>query len=85
MKVCSGSRLMVAANILFVLELVFSADAADSEMGHPAVQASTSPGLFSAVEESADLSPHGNDRHYVNGVKFAYITGSLCDNRGVFD
>jgi len=73
-------RLIVATGVYFVLGPGGSVAAADQDVGYAPVQASTSPGLFSAVEENADLSLHGNDRHYVNGVKVAYTTGSLCDS-----
>jgi len=72
--------LIVATGVSFVLGPGGSVAAADQEVGYAPGQASTSPGLFSAVEENVDLSPHGNDRHYTNGVKFAYTTGLLCDN-----
>ena len=72
--------LMIVTSVCFVLGRGGSADAADQEVGYAPVQTSASPGLFSAIEESADLSLHGNDRHYTNGVKFAYTTGPLCEN-----
>jgi hypothetical protein len=72
--------LMIVTSVYFVLGHGGSVDAADHEVGCTAVQTSTSLGLFSVIEENVDLSPHGNDRHYTNGVKFAYTTGPLCDN-----
>jgi lipid A 3-O-deacylase len=72
--------LMIVTSAYFVLGPGGSVDTADHEVGYTPVQTSTSPGLFSVIEENVDLSPHGNDRHYTNGVKFAYTTGPLCDN-----
>jgi lipid A 3-O-deacylase len=72
--------LMIVTSAYFVLGRGGSVDAADHEVGYTPVQTSTSPGLFSVIEENVDFSPHGNDRHYTNGVKFAYTTGPLCDN-----
>ncbi|MBV8377387.1 MAG: lipid A deacylase LpxR family protein [Verrucomicrobia bacterium] len=44
------------------------------------IQTISSPGALSAVEENVTLSPHGDDRHYTNGLKLAYTTGSLTEN-----
>src|SRR6478672_776175 len=47
------------------------------EVASTPIQALTSPGVLSAVEENSDLAPHGNDRHYTNGLKLSYTTGPL--------
>jgi lipid A 3-O-deacylase len=43
------------------------------------VPAPTPPSLISAVEETPTVSPHGNDRHYTNGIKLSYTTAPLGD------
>lgn len=57
-----------------------SLDAADEKVVYTPVQTSASPGLVSLVEENATISPHGNDRHYVNGTRLSYTTGPLPDS-----
>jgi lipid A 3-O-deacylase len=44
------------------------------------LQAPASPSLLSAVEENPTVSPHGDDRHYTNGIKLSYTTGALSEN-----
>ena len=44
------------------------------------LQATASPGMLSAVEENVTLSPHGDDRHYTNGIKLSYTTGPSSEN-----
>ena len=56
------------------------AESASQQVGPTPVQTMNSPGALSVVEENVTLSPHGNDRHYTNGIKLAYTTGSLSEN-----
>ena len=56
------------------------AESANQQFGPTPVQRVSSPGALSAVEENVILSPHGNDRHYLNGIKLSYTTGSLNEN-----
>ena len=44
------------------------------------IQTPGSPGRLSDVVENATLSPDGNDRHYISGIKLSYTTGSLIEN-----
>jgi lipid A 3-O-deacylase len=44
------------------------------------LQAPASPSMLSAVEENPTVSPHGDDRHYTNGIKLSYTTGSLGES-----
>ena len=53
---------------------------ADPAVVYTPIQAPTSPGLMSAVEETPTVAPDGRDRHYTNGAKLAYTTGPLNDN-----
>ncbi len=57
-----------------------SADRAGQEAASATIRTVSSPGGLSAVEENANLSPHGNDRHYTDGIKLSYISGSLNEN-----
>lgn len=50
------------------------AQAVGQELGAMPMQVPTSPSMLSVVEESVVASPHGNDRHYLNGIKFSYTT-----------
>src|ERR1700730_6222539 len=43
------------------------------------LQAPASPSQLNAVEENPTLSPHGDDRHYTNGIKLSYTTGPLSE------
>jgi hypothetical protein len=44
------------------------------------IQTPASPGRLSGVVENATLSPEGNDRHYISGLKLSYTTGPLSEN-----
>jgi hypothetical protein len=56
-----------------------SADPAGQEVVSTPIQAVTSPSLLRAVEENATFAPHGDDRHYTNGIELSYTTGSLSE------
>src|ERR1700682_4186330 len=71
---------MVLLNIYSVSATGASMDPAAQKVVSTPIQAPASPGLLSVVEENVTLSPHGNDRHYTNGIKLAYTTGSLSEN-----
>src|ERR1700737_171198 len=43
------------------------------------IQAVTSPSLLSGIEENSRVAPHGNDRHYTNGIMLSYTTGPLSE------
>jgi hypothetical protein len=44
------------------------------------LQAPACRSQLSAVEENVASSPHGDDRHYTNGIKLSDTTGPLGDN-----
>ena len=55
-------------------------DPTGQELVAAPIQALNSPSLLSAVEENSRLAPHGNDRHYTNGIMLGYTTGPLSEN-----
>lgn len=56
------------------------ADSNDREVGSAPIQGVPSSGSLSAVEENPNASPHGNDRHYTDGIELSYTSGPLSEN-----
>src|SRR3979490_2532550 len=57
-----------------------SVDRAGQEVLSTPLPRLTSPSILSALEENPTVSPHGNDRHYTNGIKLSYTTGPSSEN-----
>jgi lipid A 3-O-deacylase len=56
------------------------ADLASQQAEPTLIQTPSSPGRLSADVENATLSPEGNDKHYISGLKLSYTTGSVGEN-----
>lgn len=72
--------LRVLLNCCSVSATAVLVDAAGPEVVYPPMQAPASPSLLNAVEENPTVSPHGDDRHYTNGIKLSYTTGPLSES-----
>ena len=56
------------------------ADSADPKVVSTPLEPTDSRGSLSIVEENPTVSPHGNDRHYTNGLALSYTIGPLNEN-----
>jgi lipid A 3-O-deacylase len=80
MRVCLPFCLAVLVNFYSISANGGFTESVGQEIVSAPIQAPTYGGLMSAVEETPTVAPYGRDRHYTNGAKLAYTTGSLGDN-----